>query len=55
MRYIFEKQNNLQLNNDEASVLFIDFSGMTQLAVMNTDEQLPLIPIKQGTAPILSL
>lgn len=55
MRYIFDRTRALEVKENEVYMLFIDFSGMTQLAVMNTDEQLPMIPIKQGTVPIISL
>lgn len=56
MRYIFEeKQNNLKLNNNEVSMLFIDFTGRQQLVVCGTDEQLPMCLVKQGTTPVLSM
>ena len=54
MRYIFNEQN-LQLNSNEVAVVFIDFTGNKQLAVMNTNETLPVLPLKQGTVPIISL
>ena len=54
MKYIFNEQN-LQLNRNEVAVVFIDFTGNKQLAVMNTDDTLPVLPIKQGTAPIITL
>ena len=54
MRYIFNEQN-LQLNSNEVAVVFIDFTGNKQLAVMNTNETLPVLTLKQGTVPIISL
>lgn len=55
MRYIFDRTRALEVKENEFYMLFIDFSGMTQLAVMNSNETIPVLPIKQGTSPILSL
>ena len=54
MKYIFN-QSNLQLNNNEVSMLFIDFTGREQLVVCDTDEALPMCLVKQGTTPVLSM
>lgn len=57
MRYVFVQQNqsNLQLAEDEVSVLFIDFTGTEQLVILNKDEQLNNLPIMQGTSPVVSI
>lgn len=57
MRYVFgqQDQSNLQLAEDEVSVLFTDFTGTQQLVVCSINEQLPMLPMMQGTVPILSL
>lgn len=55
MKYIFDRTGTLEVNENEVYMLFIDFSGMTQLTVMNIDDILPVLPLKQGTVPIISL
>lgn len=55
MRYIFNKQNNLQLKEDELLVLFVDFTGQQQTAVASVNESLHGLPILEGTCPVLSM
>ena len=57
MRYVFGQQDksNLQLAEDEVSVLFTDFTGTQQLVILNKDEQINNLPIMQGTSPVVAL
>ena len=43
------------MREGETIIVFVDFSGMTQLAVMNSDETLPVLPVMEGTAPVITL
>ena len=50
-----ENQRNIQLNDNEVQVVFIDFTGMQRVIVAGLNETLPILPIMQGTVPIISL
>lgn len=52
-----ENQRSVQLKENEASVTFTDFTDMQRVIVFNLNEQLQLsiLPIKQGTAPVISM
>lgn len=50
-----ENQRNVQLNENEVQVVFIDFTGMQRVIVAGLNETLPILPIMQGTVPIISL
>ena len=57
IRYVNYACYEIVLPNGKVIVIdpCIDFTGNKQLAVMNTDDTLPVLPIKQGTAPIITL
>ena len=50
-----ENQISIQLKENEASIRFTDFTDMDRVIVMSLNEQLPLIPLKEGTAPVISM
>lgn len=50
-------QMNLQINNDEYLVRFVDFTGIERVQVYTKGETAPLsiLPIMVGTTPVISL
>ena len=54
-----ENQRSIQLKENEASVTFTDFTDMQRIIVLSLNEneqlQLSILPIKQGTAPVISM
>ena len=54
-----ENQRSVQLKENEASVIFTDFTDMQRVIVLSLNEneqlQLSILPIKQGTAPVISM
>ena len=50
-----ENKRTIQLKDNEALIRFTDFTDMERVIVMSLDEQLPLIPLKEGTAPVISM
>lgn len=50
-----ENQRNIQLNENEVKVVFIDFTDMQRVIVAGLNEPLPVLPIKKGTVPVISM
>lgn len=50
-----ENQRNIQLNDNEVQVMFTDFTGMQRVIVVGLNETLPILPIKKGTVPVISM
>lgn len=50
-----ENQRDIQLNENEVQVVFTDFTGMQRVIVAGLNETLLILPIMQGTVPIISI
>lgn len=50
-----ENQRSIQLKDNEVQVMFTDFTDMQRIIVVGLNETLPMLPIMQGTCPILSM
>lgn len=50
-----ENQRNIQINDNEVKVVFTDFTDMQRVIVVGLNETLPVLPIKKGTVPIISM
>lgn len=50
-----ENQRNIQLNEDEVKVVFTDYTDKQRVIVVGFNEALPVLPIKKGTVPVISM
>lgn len=50
-----ENQRNIQLNDNEVKVMFTDFTDKQRVIVAGLNETIPVLPIKKGTVPVISM
>lgn len=50
-----ENQRNIQLNDNEVKVVFTDYTYKQRVIVVDFNETLPVLPIKKGTVPVISM
>jgi hypothetical protein len=48
-------QREVQLEDNEVSVTFTDYTGMDRLIILGLNEPMPYLPIMQGTVPVLAM